>query len=259
MFQFSYMRQIAAILGVAGIIALGAYTYYSISQARMMNQAPVMISVSGTGEIFARPDIATFSYSVNAKADDAVTAQNESAKTANAIIAYLKEQGIEEKDIKTQMYSLNPRYEYPSTQCVGFACPPVGEPKIIGYEVTQSVSVKVRAIDTAGALISKVGELGATDVSGLSFTIDDTDVLQMEARTDAIADATEKAKAIAAELGMEVDRVTGYFEEDGGMMPFYSARSEMAMDMKAAGAVVPDIAVGENTITSRVNVSFELR
>lgn len=260
MFQEAYMRKIAALVGVAAIIALGAYTYAAIQNANYMTDMPVTISVSGKGEVFARPDIAAFSFSVNAREADAPAAQAKSAESVNAIIAYLTEQGVEERDVKTQYYNLNPRYEYPEVRCTEWGCPPAGEPKLVGYEVTQSIEVKVRKTEDAGRIIAGVGELGATNVSGLSFTIDDEDALKAEARTEAIADAKEKAEVLARELGVRIVRINGFWEEEGGYYPMYGmGGADMAKSASFEEAAAPSVPTGENTITSRVNVSYEVR
>ena len=258
------MRYIAAAFGIVAIIALVAYTYGTMKEARYMYSGPVTISVTGEGEVFATPDIATFSFNVEAKEDDATTAQNKAAETMNAVLAYLGDAGVEKKDVKTEYYNLTPRYEYPETICYSGYCPPQGEPKLVGYQVTQSVSVKVRDTSKAGDVISGVGNKGATNVSGLSFTIDDEDALKAEARELAIADAKAKAKVLAGNLGARIVRMSGYWEEEGGYPIPYAAgmggdNVKVMSAMESAPSVSPELPTGENKITSRVNISYEIR
>ncbi len=263
MFQESYMRKIAALVGVMAVVALMAYTYNTINQTKYMYGGPTTVSVVGVGEVFATPDIATFSFTIEAKEADAVTAQNKSGETMNAVLAYLKEKGVEEKDIKTEYYNLTPQYEYPQTVCTQWGCPPQGEPKLIGYQVNQSVSVKVRDTAKAGELVSGVGSKGAMNVSGLTFTIDDEEKLMAEAREKAIADAKVQAEALAKNLNARIVRMTGYWEEQGGYPMPYGIGG--GMDMVKADAAVSEMSrpaelpTGENTITSRVNISYEIR
>ena len=201
MFQESYMRKIAMLVGVMAIFALGAYGYSTIKQTKYMYSGPTSISVTGVGEVFATPDIATFSFTVEGKDVDASVAQNKATDNMDAILAYLKEAGVEDKDIKTEYYNLMPEYEYSQVVCTQWGCPPQSEPKLKGYQVSQSVSVKVRDTAKAGELLSAVGGKGALNVSGLSFTIDDEDKLMAEAREKAIADAKEQAGVLAKNLG----------------------------------------------------------
>ncbi len=259
MFQDAHIRMIAKLVGVAAIIALLAYTYFAYVQARNIDHMPVSITVDGKGEVFAKPDIASFNFSVISKEADAASAQSRAGESMNAIVDYLKSKGVEEKDIKTTGYYLNPRYEYPETTCTQWGCPPAGEPKLVGYEVSQSIDVKVRKTEDAGVLIAGVGEFGATNVGGLNFTIDDEEKYKSEARELAIADAKAKAKVLADELGVHIVRMNGYWE-DQGVMPYYGMGGEAVMDMamtKSAN-VAPEIPTGENTITSNVHITYEI-
>lgn len=263
MFQESYMRKIVALVGVMAIIALGAYTYYTIKQARYVYSGPTTISVTGVGEVFATPDVTTFTFTVEAKEADASAAQSKSAETMNAVLAYLKETGVEEKDVKTEYYNLAPEYEYPQSMCTQWSCPPQGEPKLVGYKVSQNVSVKVRDTAKAGEIISKVGEKGAMNVSGLNFTIDDEEVLKTEAREKAIADAKEQAEVLADNLGVRIVRMNGYWEESNGGYPIaYGMGGDMkfdAMSARAESSVAPALPSGENTVTVRVNLTYEIK
>jgi uncharacterized protein YggE len=261
MFQESYMRKIVALVGVMAVLALLAYTYSTIKQTKYMYSGPTTVSVTGVGEVFATPDIATFSFTIEAKELDAVAAQNKSGETMNAVLAYLKETGVEEKDIKTEYYNLTPQYEYPQTICTQWSCPPAGEPKLIGYQVSQSVSVKVRDTAKAGELVSGVGSKGAMNVSGLSFTIDDEEKLMAEAREKAIVNAKEQAEALAKNLDARIVRMNGYWEEQGGYPTPYGIGGGMDM-MKAESDAMSrpaELPTGENTITARVNISYEIK
>lgn len=263
MFQDANMRKVMTLVGVAAIVALGAYTYYAITQARYMTHMPVTISVTGNGEVLATPDLATFNFNVNAKEADAATAQTKSAEIMGKILTYLKENGVEEKDIKTEYYNLSPRYEYPEVRCMDWGCPPQSEPTLIGYEVSQSVTVKVRKTDDAGKLVSGVGDFGAQNVSSLSFTIDDDESLKAEAREAAIADAKAKAEKLANDLGVRIVRMSGYWEEENGGYPIYGMGGGMDAVKTAsydrAESAPQELPTGENTITSRVNVTYEIR
>ncbi len=261
MFQDSHIKTIAKLVGAAAIIALLAYTYFAFVQARQISHMPMSITVDGKGEIMATPDIATFNFSVIAKEDDAVTAQSSASARMNDIVAYLKEKGVEEKDIKTTGYYLNPRYDYGETRCTEWACPPSGEPKLIGYEVSQSVDVKVRKTEDAGMLIVGVGEKGATNVGGLSFTIDDEETLKAEARDAAIADARNKAEELADKLGVRIVRMNGYWEDQGAypMYAGYGREMDTMSSVKTEAAAAPSLPTGENTMTSNVHITYEVR
>jgi len=261
MFTDNKIRSVAMLVGLAAIAALLAYTYYAVIQAQYFHTGPVTIQVSGEGEVLARPDIATFSFSVNAEGDDAATAQDRSAEATNEILTYLEEEGIAEEDIRTQSYNLSPRYEWTESICNERGVCPPGERILRGYEVNQTISVKVRETDTAGDLISGVGSRGATNVSNLKFTIDDEDALKMEAREKAIADAKEKARMLAEDLGVRIVRMTGYWEDQGRYPMGYGGAEtrERSMSLADDSSISPKVPTGENEISSRVHISYEVR
>jgi uncharacterized protein YggE len=96
-------------------------------------------------------------------------------------------------------------------------------------------------------------------VSGLTFTIDDEDKLNADARDKAIADAREKAEVLADQLGVSLVRIVGFSENDGGYTPMYMKREVALMSADAAGGAAPELPMGENKIISRVSVTYEIR
>ena len=220
------------------------------------------ITVSGEGEVFAVPDTATFSVTIQEEAKQVKDAQKVATEKSNDIIAYLKKQGVEEKDIKTADYSVYPQYDYTNAACSGGYCPP-GRQVLRGFQVSQTLTVKVRDTEKAGDLLSGVGELGASSVSGLSFELDTADqsAKEAEARGKAIEDARTKAEALAGQLGVSLVRIVGFSEN--GNYPVYYAKAEMSMAADGRGGAAlppsPQIPVGENKIVSNVSVTYEIR
>jgi uncharacterized protein len=241
------------------IIALGAYANLTFKQAEYMWGGPTTITVTGEGEVVGIPDIGQFTFSVEADGSDAGVAQSASAEKVNAIVSYLKESGVAETDIKTEGYNLFPKYRYEDRVCpMGSFCPS-GEPIQDGFTVSQSVQVKVRDLAAAGGLMSGVGERGATNLSGLMFTIDDTTELEAEAQALAITDAQTKAKTLADSLGVRIVRMTGFYEESNNYPMPYGMGGDMMMAEAKSASVTPDIPAGEQTTTKRVSVTFEVR
>ncbi|GMU73853.1 MAG: SIMPL domain-containing protein [Candidatus Campbellbacteria bacterium] len=242
-----------------------------------------VITVSGEGEVFAVPDIAEFTYTVYAEAKTVGEAQEMAAEKGNAIIAFLKGEGIAEKDIRTVSYSANPKYEWTNqptplgaeiqvvepyygggtSGSAGVSSPDYYYPQprnqvIVGYEVRQSVSVKVRDTEKVGELLAGVGEKGATDIYGPNFTIDEEDALQRAARKLAIKDAQEKAEQLADDLDVRLVRVVSFSENGGGYYPMY-AREEFDMAVASDGKATPEIPLGENKISANVSITYEIR
>ncbi len=256
-----YVRVLLVLALVGLVAAFGAYTYQTLKTAKYQYMGPTTINVRGEGEVFAKPDIGSFTFSVRAEGVDAAEAQTKSAEAINGILAYLKEAGVEDKDVKTTNYNLYPTYNYGEDRVCAWGqyCPPM-DPVIDGYEVSQMVEVKVRDLDKSGDLISGVGGKGATDISGLTFTIDDESELKAEARELAIAEAKEKAKELADDLDVRIVRMVGFYEEENYPMPYYGGYAEADMAMsKEQAMVAPSMPSGENTIKTTVNITYEIK
>lgn len=248
-----------AVLAVLAVLLLGK-VFAEFGALRYIGtnpQAQSTISVSGKGEVVAVPDIATFNFSVEKESLLVADAQADVAKWASDIIAFLKKNGVTEKDIKTAGYNIYPRYEYGANRDSGASIPsPDGKRYLAAYVVSQSIEVKVRVLADAGKLLSGIGELGASNVSGLSFDFDQRDALAREARDKAITDARSEAEKLAHSLGVRLGRILSYNE--GGAYPVYYAKAEMS----AAGGNIQGAAqvpVGEDKIVSQVTITYEIK
>jgi uncharacterized protein YggE len=255
----SKLNQLLITLALIGIVfALGAYSYVILKQQAQWGGL-MTINVTGTGEVTAKPDVAQFSFSVRGEGADSSAAQTASAEKINAITAYLKANGIEEKDVKTEGYTLNPKFKYEQKPCLFGSYCPSGEQIADGFEVYQSITVKVRAIDTAGTLLAGVGEKGATDISGLNFTVDNDDAVKTEARKLAIKDAQAQAEVLAESLGVKIVKMVSY-NEDSPISPMYEGgMMDMAMSAKVESAPTPEVPVGESKTVSNVTITYEIK
>ena len=260
LFSTTPMRILGSLTVFMFLLALGSYASLNFERLQHLDPNPAMISVTGEGEVFAVPDIGQFTFSVQAEAEDAATAQEQSGTTINDIIAYLRGQGVAEEDIKTTNYNLFPRYRYEERICTpGSFCGP-GERVQDGFEVSQSVQVKVRDTDNASTVITGVGERGATNISGLNFVVDDTDALVAEARAQAIVDAKEKAQKLASDLGVRLVKINGFYEEDSRYAPQPQMVRNMAFDeMAESGFGGAELPMGEDQTIARVTITYEIR
>lgn len=237
-----------------------AHSIYDFNRAP--NDQQSVITVSGEGKAYAAPDIATVSFSVSEDAATVTAAQESATKKTNASLDALKQFSIEDKDIQTSSYNVYPRYSAPQP-CVYSSYMPcaASESKIIGYTASQTVTVKVRNLDTVGDIVTALGKAGISNLSGPDFTVENPDAVQAEARALAIADAKAKAQILAKDLGVRIVKVASYSE--GGYYPMYSVKSEMATGMGGAAvdsrAPSPSMPVGQNQVTINVSVSYEIR
>lgn len=215
------------------------------------------IQVSGEGVSYAVPDIATFTVTIQETAATVKPAQDKATTKSNAIIAYLKGAGVAEKNIQTADYSVNPQYQWSQQVCPAGSYCPGGKQTLTGYQVSQTLSVKVRDTAKAGELLSGVGSRGASQVSGLTFEVGDKDAVQAQARDKAIADAKQKAEKLADSLGVKLVRIVGFSENGQG--PIMYARAATAMSANSAAAPAPQIPVGQNKITSDISLTYEIQ
>lgn len=262
MLENQTVRKTAVVtLGILALFLL-AQTLGEFQSYRFIGSSPSaqsLISVSGKGEVVGIPDIATFSFSVTEESLLVKEAQDSAAEKTNAILKYLKDSGVAEKDIKTAGYNIYPRYEYNGARTLMYPPQSEGKQTLAAYVVSQSVSVKVRKLEDAGKALAGIGELGATNISDLSFDFDKRDELVREARDKAIQDARKEAAKLAKSLGVRLVRIISYNE--GGYYPVY-ARAEAAYGMggdMVAPKAAPEIPVGEDKITSNVTITYEVK
>ncbi len=253
--MYKWGRVVLIILAVF----LGVQTLAGLRDLREINPAYNSITVSGEGEIFAVPDVASFSFGVKADADTVTEAQEMVTTKMDAVLAQMKALGVEEKDIKTTNYSVYPKYVYSPVVCTSTFCPP-GRETQDGFTASHSVTIKVRKTDDAGAILGAAGEAGATDLSSINFTVDDPEVLKAQARALAIENAKQKAKVLTEDLNVRLVRVVSFSDSsDGGYpAPFYRAEA-VSVDMAQSVAVAPTLPTGENQIRVVVNVTYEIR
>jgi len=217
------------------------------------------ITVSGEGDVYAIPDTGEFTLSVVSDKATVVEAQADASQKINAITAYLTAAGVAAADIQTTDYSISPQYEWSSSVCPAGStfCPPQKQ-VLTGYEVSQTSDVKVRDTTQAGTLLAGVGGKGATNVSGLSFTIADPSAVDAQARTKAITDAKTKATELAKELGVSLARVVSFTESQGGQpVPMYGF--DASVKTMSAAAPAPVVSVGQNKVVSNVSITYEIR
>lgn len=250
------MKWASFVLVILGIFllmeTLGAYKEWTGT-----NPNAKTISVVGEGNIYATADIATFSFAVSADAATVSEAQSQVTSKMDAILGSVKDLGIEEKDIKTSNYSVYPKYSYQSAVCTKNYCPP-GKQILDGYTVSHDVTVKVRKTADAGKVLAAVGDKGATNISGLSFTTDDPSALEDQARAKAIANAKEKAQILGKDLGVRIGKVVSFYDNTNqGPSPVYLSK-DMAVG-SIGGAPTPTLPVGQNQIVSSVTIIYEIR
>lgn len=260
-------------LGVAIIIAIlgaaGAGVWYAASFAKTAEiPGSRSFEVTGQGKVVAIPDVAQFSFGVITDGDKKLgNLQKENTEKTNKVIDFLKAQGVEPKDLKTTNYSVDPRYQY-------YSCPPVisegaeslrypvpspcPPADIMGYIITQTVSVKIRDFDKVGEILGGVTERGANSVSQLSFTVDDRTKYEDEARAEALDKARKKAAVMAQAGGFKLGKLLSIFDSYYPPTPYYGEfGGGFAAPAKADAA--PVIEPGSSEISVNITLRYEIK
>ena len=210
------------------------------------------ISVTGQGTVTAAPDMATISAGLTTKAVTATAALDGNSAVVDEIFLVLESDpyNIDEADIQTMYFNIYPEYNYTYDNPYGNSFP-----DIMGYSVSNSVSVKVRDLDILGELLDALITAGATQVDGVSFGFNNVTALTTRARKLAWSDAKSRAQLYAETAQVTLGSILSV--QEPGANEYYSpgfGMKESAMDM---GAGVP-IATGEQEVTAYINVVYEI-
>jgi uncharacterized protein len=234
-------RALIAILAAAVL----AFTPALADEAKLTR----MISVSGHGESSVVPDLASISLGVLSAAETAQAALAANTKTMNDLMALLRQAGVADADVATSNFSVNPRYDYGQPSNNGSSQPP----KVVGYDVSNMVTVTARKIAMLGDLLDKAVQAGSNQIHGITFTVSKPDAMLDEARKAAVADARRKAELYATAAGVSLAGMIS-LSEGGGYVP----PMPRAMKSAAAEQAVP-LAQGEQALAVDVNVVWEIK
>lgn len=253
-----------SILSVVLTICLIAITVAVVRQkTHDANYATRTITVSATGEAYAVPDVADFSFTVREEGKDVGVLQSTVSDRMNVVMDALTESGIAKKDIKTTSVSVNPKYEWQADRtCTNGYCPG-GKNIQVGYTVENSVQVTVRDLASSGKVLALLSDAKVENLYGPNFTVEDTDSVKDTARTQAIEKARAKAKTMATAMGVKLGRVESFNEDGiypvpmayGGMME----KTMMATDVSVAPTVTPVLEPGQQKVTSTVSITYRIK
>ncbi len=254
------------IKNIMGIVVIGALVVAALSAAlftwaftRSVDPAATRsFSVQGEGKSIAIPDVAEFYFSVISDGEGGLSVlQKTNNEKMNKAVAYVKSQGVDDKDIKTSDYNVNPQYEYfPCRE--GGTCPP---PRIKSYQVSQTVRVKVRDFDRVGDILSGVVQNGANSVSSLQFTLEDPYVAQNAARKEAIARAKAQAEQVAKAGGFRLGKLIS-IEDAGGyspIMPLAYGRGGAVNAVAVKETAVANPEPGSDEVVMHVVLRYEIK
>jgi len=247
---FKFLMAFVIILSL-GVLSWG---YYNYRQAQNIVNPDRIIAFTEEGKIIAKPDIAKINFSVVTQGIEATAVQTENNQKMQKVIDFVKKQGIVDKDIQTTNYSLNPQYDY--TWCRKSKddtryC----SPKIIGYELTQSVEVKIRDFDKINIIIGGLSDAGANQISNISFSLDEPEDYKNQARIEALKKIEKRAQLLSKETSLKLGKIVSVSES--GIYPVY--REAMKATNEAPSSVPAPIETGTQEITVTLTVSYEIK
>jgi uncharacterized protein len=248
------------ILALVLILAVPAWTGCGVPAGAQgtaptvqVNQQPQGIWVSGTGEVSVTPDIATLNLGVEAQEANVAQAQSEASEAMAKVMKALTDNGIDQKDIQTGYFSINQRTRWDDADDTD---------KIIGYQVTNMVVVKIRETSKVGNLIDMVVQAGGDfiRINGIDFSVENPAQYYQQAREKAMAAAKNKADELARLAGLTLGIPT-YIVENAQYTPTYGSYSNFSMAVPAPMAEMAydaPISAGETKITLSVQVAYSV-
>jgi uncharacterized protein YggE len=235
-------------LFAALVFGAAAFPSAAIAQQATINQsiAGTRLDVTATGEVTRVPDVAIISTGVVTKSATASGAISQAATRMARVRAALKAAGVDDRDIQTSNLSLNPDYRYENNQ----------PPKLVGYQASNTVTVRFRDIASSGKIIDALVAEGANQINGPTLTIDKPEAALDEARAQAIRIGRARADLYARSMGMRVVRVVAVSESGGS----YPVPPPMPVMMEArAQAASSKIDPGEQKLQVNLALTFELQ
>lgn len=226
------------------VTLVGGGIYLAGKRMEVRSAHPATVSVTGTGKVSAKPDIAVLQFGVNtgrqASAQRTLTVLSQNM---GKITAVLKELNIEDSDITTQSLWLNPAYDWIDGQQVAK-----------GFEATQNVNVKVRDLEKIGTILTKAAGAGANQIGGVTMTIDNPEDARAQAREIALKNARMKAEALSTQLKVRLGRVVSYSDGVGN-----GYDNPGMMGMGGGGGADLSVPTGSQDIVVNVTMSYEIR
>ena len=215
------------------------------------------IWVTGTGQVSMEPDLAILNLGVESMADTVADANSTAANAMDAIMTSLMDNGVEELDIQTHNFNVRPQYEWIEIEENGRRS---NRRELVGYEVTNNLTAKIRDLETVGALIDDVIAAGgdATRFDGINFTVEDTSEVMYQLREKAVMDAMEKAQQIADVAGVTLGSL-GYLTDSSVRTQSVSPYPQPQAAFARAEDAATSISGGELEVSLSVHAAFSIQ
>ena len=252
--QSEGFKKILSVVGILlGVALIVFVVFLTRNEARQFDyigrsaEQDNTITISGTDEVVVVPDVAKIQLGIFTTDPEVTKAQKTNTDKMNLVIKAMKDLGLDDKDIKTAYYNVNPEYDWLE-----------GERVFKGYRVSQAIDLKIRDTGKTGSILDKATELGVNDVGALRFEVDDLDDVKQQARIAALANAKEKAQEMAAALDVKLGRIIGFSEETSTPPTPYLAKEAYGLGINMEADAAPAIEPGSSEVSATVYVTYEL-
>lgn len=239
------MRVAAIILGATFTLAT-----FASAQTPTLNALPNTVFVGADGKFETAPDTAMIQFNITAQADTAKAAYDQASKSAEGTRQVLRANGIDPKSAEIGFFSVNPMYDWKNPKR-----------KVIGYQVTTSVSLKLKDFAKIGPITQQLADADASESQSLSYILDNID----EAKSKAVADAYRRARASAESLAAAAGRPLGELSyasvDTSENVRIFTPMQRKGGPMVAMEAVAPtqEFTPQAVTVTAHVNAMFTLK
>lgn len=219
-----------------------------LNQVKLYHGPAQLLNVTATGKATAVPDIATVTLGVVTQGATPLEVKTSSTQNMNAVIAYLKQSHIPDKDIQTSGFNTSPRYQYQG-----------GKNTIIGYQSDQTVTVTFRGVDVSSkpleTTLDGVIQQGANTIQGVNFSFSDDELMKQQAIKQAVEKAKKNAAMLTEAAGLSLDKLINIVPS-GGEMPMQPMAYNMAAKMAAApvNAILP----GTQEVSASVTLVYKV-
>jgi uncharacterized protein len=247
MFDFSKKLYPLAVILVLALLLSGIGTLLSGWQS-FTGDYPRTVSVEATGEAYVSPDIATIVIGVTTEGEEVADVTVENTEKMNAVIEAIKALGVEEDDIKTNYYSLYPKYRWDEGEV------PVED----GYTLNNQVKIKIRDFEKVSQVIEASTTKGANLINGLQFEVDDEEAAKAEARADAVAKVKEKAKSLEETTGVNLGKIVSFYEYSSGNYDYYGGKGGGVYAVSDE-AMSSSIQPGQQEIKLTVTLEYQVK
>jgi uncharacterized protein YggE len=248
------------LLAVVALAASGCAPAVLAAPAMAGQDVSRSITVVGQGEVKAKPDIATVNLGVEVTAPTVSEAMTQANARMKAILAAMKSLGIADKDVQTSNFSINFERQNPpvpltSDTTSGTKTESNQAPAGL-YRVNNMIQVTIHQMDKVGDVLDAAIEAGANNIWGVSFGLDDTDALEVQAREKAVEDARARAESLAKLNNVAVGDVIAISEVIGGSpSPSYVE----AASLRGLGGGGAPVEPGELTFSTQIQIVYGIR